>query len=145
MTDPNWKPQPGKPAMTRDEKTLVTDLEDAGANWVWSESMNKYWTPLGYIYTDQVERPRDLIEPTAAILADHGIDADGKPLDKPEVYVADYKKIDGTYDYFVMLRCGDREMSLRTYHTRNWAEYEAAKINQIFNGGPLEDFEDFDI
>jgi len=68
MTNPNWKPQPGKPAMTRDEKTLVTDLHFDG-KWFWSGRERVRFAEA------------DLIEPTAAILAAHGIDADGRPVE----------------------------------------------------------------
>jgi len=82
MTNPNWKPQPGKPAMTRDEKTLVTDLEyPTGIDWpFWSKRLKHFWMVDGNSYLRW--RDFDLIEPTAAILAAHGIDADGKPVAK---------------------------------------------------------------
>lgn len=78
MTDPNWKPQPGKPAMTRDGKMLVVDLVKFGAGGFWSARLKRAWRANGKSYAD--ERDFDLIEPTAAILAAHGIDADGKPV-----------------------------------------------------------------
>jgi len=80
MTNPNWKPQPGKPAMTRDGKTLVTDLEGRGRAGFWSERLVKSWSAGGYAHYGQSFN--DLIEPTAAILAAYGIDADGKPVAK---------------------------------------------------------------
>lgn len=80
MTDPNWKPQPGKPAITRDKKTLVTDLERLGIDNVWSRRLRRTWTANGYSFSG--EDDFDLVEPTAAILAAHGIDADGKPVAK---------------------------------------------------------------
>jgi hypothetical protein len=82
MTNPNWKPQPGKPAMTRDEKTLVTDLvarDDAHPHTLYSKTVEFFWRGSGEVclgYEDDF----DLIEPTAAILAAHGIDVDGKPV-----------------------------------------------------------------
>lgn len=87
MTDPNWKPQPGKPAMTRDEKTLVTDLvleEEADGLYLSSESAWDSWLIDGR-YLPLSPGPNDLIEPTAAILAAHGIDADGKLVAKERV------------------------------------------------------------
>ncbi len=81
MTD-TWKPQPGKPAMTRDEKTLVTDLGRTEAVLLWSGRLKRHWTDNGKCFSPTWEREADLIEPTAAILAAHGIDADGKPVAK---------------------------------------------------------------
>lgn len=76
----NWKPAPGKPAMTRDEKTLVTDLARLGTDAVWSKQLPHSWNKRGFsFYGDD---GRDLIEPTAAILAAHGIDVDGRPVEK---------------------------------------------------------------
>lgn len=79
MTDPNWKPQPGKPAMTRDKKTLVTDLVPLWSV-IYSKASDRYWFPDGR--ASCAGGPVDLIEPTTAILAAHGIDADGKPVAK---------------------------------------------------------------
>lgn len=77
-----WKPQAGKPAMTGDGKALVTDLEafgDAGLT-LHSRALGEFWSSDGRYSQAFPEYERDLIEPTAAILAAHGIDADGKPL-----------------------------------------------------------------
>lgn len=79
MTTPYWKPQPGKPAMTRDEKTLVTDLVPLWSV-IYSKASDRYWFPDGR--ASCAGGPVDLIEPTTAILAAHGIDADGKPVAK---------------------------------------------------------------
>lgn len=84
MTDPNWKPQPGKPAMTRDGKTLVTDLAYTGTDVIYkfySQNMPGSWSLDGGFYGDFGDTAHDLIEPTAAILAAHGIDADGRPVE----------------------------------------------------------------
>jgi hypothetical protein len=83
MTDA-WKPQPGKPAMMRDEKTLVTDLVAVSSDVFWSNKVQLFW-PLNGVrkyWEDPLDPldPRDLVKPTAAILAAHGIDADGKPV-----------------------------------------------------------------
>lgn len=80
MTNPNWKPQPGKPAMTRAVKILVTDLVRLGADAVWSKQRQHSWTKRGFSFSG--DDGFDLVEPTAAILAAHGIDADGKPVAK---------------------------------------------------------------
>lgn len=82
MTDPNWKPHPGKPAMTRDGKALVTDLVRHKQWGLWSEWLIRAWNAKGHALGG--EPFRDLIEPTAAILAAHGIDADGNPVAKVE-------------------------------------------------------------
>jgi hypothetical protein len=85
MTD-TWKPQPGKPAMTRDEKTLVTDLvieQGDDGLYLGSDGAQDSWLIDGSYLPDN-PGPNDLIEPTAAILAAHGIDADGKPVAKVE-------------------------------------------------------------
>lgn len=78
-----WKPQPGKPAMTRDGETLVTDLEKSGrASRPWISAAHvDTWRDDGGRNIDGSVSPRDLIEPTAAILAAHGIDADGRPVE----------------------------------------------------------------
>ena len=84
MTNPNWKPQPGKPAMTRDEKTLVTDLEYALRHTYFpffSKALDCSWRDNGRLMLSDRNRDGDLIEPTAAILAAHGIDADGRPVE----------------------------------------------------------------
>ena len=83
MTNPNWKPQPGKPAMTRDETTLVTDLEVHPKGYLWSAALETSWWLSGHF--SRLTPKLDLIEPTAAILAAHGIDADGKPVVKERV------------------------------------------------------------
>ena len=63
----------------------------------------------------------------------------------PSSYVADYRKSDGTFDYFVMLRCADREMSLHSHRIRGRAEYEAAEINHVLIGSLKPTFDDFDV
>jgi hypothetical protein len=79
MNNNNWKPQPGKPAMTRDEKTLVTDLEPLGSV-IYSKASDRYWFPDGRAFGTR--GLVSLVKPTDAILAAHGIDADGKPVAK---------------------------------------------------------------
>jgi hypothetical protein len=73
-----WKLQPGKPAMTRDEKTLVTDLNQFLNGTFWSAELHWSWSANGESQSGLENRY--LIEPTAAILAAHGIDADGNPV-----------------------------------------------------------------
>lgn len=60
-------------------------------------------------------------------------------------WVADYKKSDGTYDYFVMIGRDDREMSVHSHKIRGRAEYEAAEFNHIFSGSPRPEFDDFNL
>lgn len=86
MTDPNWKPQPGKPAMTRDGKTLVTNLvyEPRRAYFpFYSRALHLDWSDNGRLMLGGRTCDSDLVKPTAAILAAHGIDADGKPVADP--------------------------------------------------------------
>lgn len=81
-----WKIQPGKPAMTRDEKTLVTDLvyEPRRAYFpFYSRALHLDWSDNGRLMLGGSTCDSDLIEPTPAILAAHGIDADGKPVADP--------------------------------------------------------------
>jgi hypothetical protein len=80
-----WKPQPGKPAMTRDEKTLVTDLEGKFSTWLWSNKLQRRWELNGVTFNEN-SPGFYLVKPTAAILAAHGIDADGKPVAKVSAY-----------------------------------------------------------
>lgn len=206
MTNPNWKPQPGKPAMTRDGKTLVTDLAyDPRHTYfpLYSKALDYSWRDTGRLMLGDRPHDDDLIEPDITILAAHGIDADGKPIvtgdcsipgsphnlaskiaadvmknthlsrllgwqadevhghvqetvlnallpDKasevvgPSAYVAEFRKSDGVYDYYVMLKCADREMSIQLHHIKGRAEYGAAEINHILTGSPKPDFRDYD-
>lgn len=60
-------------------------------------------------------------------------------------WVADYRKSDGTTDFFVMIGCNGREMSLHMHYIRGRAEYEAAEINHVLTGSPKPEFEDYDL
>jgi len=63
----------------------------------------------------------------------------------PVAWVADYKKSDGTTDYFVMIGKDGREMSLHMHRIRGRAEYEAAEINHVLTGSKKPEFDDFDV
>lgn len=55
-----------------------------------------------------------------------------------KVYVAEMKTSSGT-DYFVMMKSGDRELSIRKHRWKHHADYEAAEYNWLFNGGDKPD------
>lgn len=76
----------------------------------------------------------------------HNAQADKGEVVKPSpAWVGDYRKSDGTFDYFVMLGHGESQMSLHCHKIRGRAEYEAAEINHALTGGPKPEFEDFEL
>jgi len=42
-------------------------------------------------------------------------------------------------DYFVMIKSGGRELSIRKHQWKHHADYEAAEYNWLFNGGEKPD------
>lgn len=67
------------------------------------------------------------------------------PDQEAPAWVADYGKSDGTTDFFVMIGCGGREMSLHSHRVRGRAEHEAAEINHVLTGSAKPDFDDFEV
>jgi hypothetical protein len=65
--------------------------------------------------------------------------------EKPPAWVADYRKSDGTTDYFVMIGRDGRETSLHMHRIRGRAEYEAAEINHALTGSKKPEFDEFDV
>ncbi|MFD1199531.1 hypothetical protein ACFQ3K_14590 [Brucella gallinifaecis] len=55
-----------------------------------------------------------------------------------KAYVAEMKTFAGI-DYFVMIKSGDRELSIRKWQQKHHADYEAAEYNWLFNGGEKPD------
>ena len=60
------------------------------------------------------------------------------PSDGCKAYVAEMKTSSGI-DYFVMVKSGERELSIRRYEQKHHADYEAAEYNWLFNGGEKPD------
>lgn len=68
-----------------------------------------------------------------------------RPVQEPVARVSDYRKSDGTTDFFVMIGKNENAMSLHMHKIRGRAEYEAAEINHALTGSPKPEFSDFDL
>ena len=64
---------------------------------------------------------------------------------EPVAWVSDYRKSDGTTDFYVMIGKGESAISLHMHKIRGRAEYEAAEINHALTGSPKPEFSDFDL
>lgn len=71
-------------------------------------------------------------------VADHIADAGKMVADGCKAYVGEMKTSSGT-DYFVMIKSGDRELSIRKHQWKHHADYEAAEYNWVLNGGEKPD------
>ncbi len=71
-------------------------------------------------------------------IADHIADAGKMVADGCKAYVGEMKTSSGT-DYFVMIKSGGRELSIRKHQWKHHADYEAAEYNWLFNGGEKPD------
>ncbi|WP_079213474.1 hypothetical protein [Brucella pituitosa] len=58
--------------------------------------------------------------------------------DECKAYVSEMQTSAGT-DYFVTIKSGDRELSIRKHQWKPHADYEAAEYNWLFNGGEKPD------
>lgn len=58
--------------------------------------------------------------------------------------VLEYKKRDGTSDFFVALDCGDRQVTPYSFSERWKAEYEVATFEWLFGRRDKPDFDEFD-
>jgi hypothetical protein len=76
-----------------------------------------------YVYDEICEEIRALSSPIA---------------DGCKAYVGEMQTSAGT-DYFVMIKSGDRELSIRKHQHKHHADYEAAEYNWLFNGGEKPD------
>jgi hypothetical protein len=83
-------------------------------------------------------------EARQAIAAYHAALAD-RPVQEPVARVSDYRKSDGTTDFYVMIGKGESAISLNMHKIRGRAEYEAAEINHALTGSPKPEFSDFDL
>jgi hypothetical protein len=54
---------------------------------------------------------------------------------RPRVSVREMKLSDGSSDFFVLIRVGDREITPHVYKIRGRAEYDVAHWNYVFFGG----------
>ena len=63
--------------------------------------------------------------------------------EKPVASVAVMKTSYRT-DYYVHIKCGDREMTPHKYRVKGRADYDAACWNWLFNGGDKPDILAFD-
>jgi len=131
-----WDAMLGRVPAPEPEKIKGPDNSNPIVAWLCFDKVNGTWAkpiPAGELADYRRGRPQawDMI-----------------PLERfaprPIAHVSEYRKADGTKDYYATLRCGDRDMTLFRHAVRGRAEYEVAELNWLISGGEKPSIGDFD-
>lgn len=67
------------------------------------------------------------------------------PREIARCHVQEYRKSDGTKDFFAAITVGKNTITPHMHHIRGRAEYEVAEWNWLLNGAPKPDFDQYDL